>query len=197
MNEPRSSLLAPASADPAAGHRRRRILRERAEALAQPELAVPVPTGIPVTCFTLGGRRFAVETALVSEVILLKELTPIPGAPAYIAGVVNRRGLILTLLDFRSLLELPSAGLTDIHAAVVLRNEEMELGLLADLLLGSALVQTVDATGPGEYLRGIAPDGLYLLDAARILADERLLLNETATRGPVGNTPAPPGGRPA
>lgn len=168
--------------------RRQEILRERAMQLANPPQPVLLPEGLPVTCFTAAGADYAVETACVSEVFLLDEITAIPGAPPFLAGVVNRRGLILALFDLRELLNLPKHGITDIHAVVVLRSDTVELGLLADRLLGSALAPLEkmlpsSASGhPSEYLRGSTRDGLTLIDARRILSDDRLLLNATGAK---------------
>lgn len=182
MNEP-APLAPPTPVD-----RRRRILRERAARLAEPPVLAALPEGLPVTCFTVAGARYAVETACVSEVFLLDEITAIPGAPSFLAGVANRRGLILALLDLKALLGLPIQGITDIHAVIVLRGNGCEVGLLADQLLGSARIPVenmlaLPGTRSSEYLRGTTSDGLALIDAHLILSDDRLLLNDLDAAG--------------
>ena len=52
-----------------------------------------------VIVFALGGSRYAVELRWVREVVTLGFVTPVPGAPASIAGVVNLRGTVTPVLD--------------------------------------------------------------------------------------------------
>lgn len=52
-----------------------------------------------VIVFALGGARFAIELRWVREVITLGFVTPVPGAPAAISGVVNVRGSLTPVLD--------------------------------------------------------------------------------------------------
>jgi hypothetical protein len=62
----------------------------------------------------------------------------------------------------------------------------MEFGVLADVVPGARQVrrvelQTAIATFTGirqDYLLGVAPDGLAVLDAQRLLRDEQLRVNE-------------------
>ena len=61
----------------------------------------------PLIRFTLGGRRFALELPLVSEMTDLPLLHPVPGAPPCVAGVADIRGRVVTLLDLAALFRLP------------------------------------------------------------------------------------------
>ena len=42
---------------------------------------------------------FALKISDVQEIIPIETITPIPRAPSYIAGIINFRGSILTVLD--------------------------------------------------------------------------------------------------
>jgi purine-binding chemotaxis protein CheW len=57
-----------------------------------------------VIVFALAGSRYAVELRWVREVFPLGAVTPVPTAPAAIAGVVNFRGAIVPLLQLAELL---------------------------------------------------------------------------------------------
>jgi purine-binding chemotaxis protein CheW len=59
--------------------------------------------------FHLGGESYAVELLKVREVITPPELTPIPKSPAYVCGLMNLRGLVLTVVDLRKKLNVPLA----------------------------------------------------------------------------------------
>jgi purine-binding chemotaxis protein CheW len=56
-----------------------------------------------VIVFALGGARFAAELRWVREVITLGFVTPVPRAPAIIAGVVNLRGSITPVFSLDAL----------------------------------------------------------------------------------------------
>jgi purine-binding chemotaxis protein CheW len=122
----------------------------------------------------------------VREVVPLKDLIPLPGTPPFVAGIISLRGQLLSVIDLKCFFELPARGLTDLHQVIVLRQAAMELGVLADEVTG---VRTVGAEeiGPAlltaagiraEYLRGVTGEPVAVLDAARILADPKLVVND-------------------
>ncbi|KAF1005556.1 MAG: Chemotaxis protein CheW [Luteibacter sp.] len=51
--------------------------------------------------FSLKGQRYAVSLAAVREVIRPGDITPVPGAPHDVLGIVNLRGQIVPVLDGR------------------------------------------------------------------------------------------------
>jgi purine-binding chemotaxis protein CheW len=51
--------------------------------------------------FSLKGQRYAVSLASVREVIRCGDITPVPGAPEDVLGIVNLRGQIVPVLDGR------------------------------------------------------------------------------------------------
>jgi len=72
------------------------ILRSRAEQLAKPlEAKVQGTRLLEILEFTLGKERYAFASSCVREVFPLTEITPLPGLPAHVLGVVNVRGRIL------------------------------------------------------------------------------------------------------
>ena len=79
-----------------------RILRERALALAaEPGETQTLAQSIEVVEFLLAHERYAVESAYVREVYPLENLTPLPCTPAFVLGIVNLRGEIVSVIDLR------------------------------------------------------------------------------------------------
>jgi purine-binding chemotaxis protein CheW len=163
------------------------LLRERARELARP--AVDETQGddqYEVVEFTVSRQRVSVETTQVREVCRLQELTPVPCTPAFVCGIVNVRGQILTVLDLGRLLDLPDSGLIDRQHVVIVRADGVELGLLADGMPLVRRIRTADVQpslptlggGGSAYLRGVTVDGLALLDTARLLSDPRLVVHQ-------------------
>jgi purine-binding chemotaxis protein CheW len=180
----------PAAAD-AAGQEeeRKRVLRQRARELALDTSRTGAADAIlSVVEFELAGERYAVELVHVREVSLLRELTPVPCTPAFVLGIINLRGEIRTVIDLKKFFDLPSKGITELNKIIMLHVGGMELGLLADVILGvravsAAALQAAPPTLTGvraDYLRGVTHDRLAVLDAAKLLASSRIIVNETS-----------------
>jgi purine-binding chemotaxis protein CheW len=57
--------------------------------------------------FETAGRRYALPLAEVREVVRAVAITPLPGAPAAVEGVVNVRGELVPVMDVRLREQLP------------------------------------------------------------------------------------------
>jgi len=167
------------------------ILRARAQVLARPPpLHHSASTSLEVIEFTLAHERYALETSCVSEVHSLKALTPLPGTPPFIAGIVNVRGRIIAVPDIRKFFDLPEAGITDVHQIILVSSGDMEFAILADRVIGARSIpkESIQSSLPtltgvrGEYLRGVTAERLVILDAGRIAADPRIMVQDEVER---------------
>src|SRR3954447_19559740 len=59
---------------------------------------------IPIVCFELAGELYAADVDHVREIIRLQEISPVPKAPAFIRGMINLRGKVVPVVDFRRLM---------------------------------------------------------------------------------------------
>ena len=163
-----------------------RILEERARALARPRELPRRDAQLDILEFRIATERYAVETRCVEEVHPLRDLTPLPGTPGFFPGIVNIRGRIVPVLDLRKLFELPEQGLTDLHRIILVRGPDMELGLLADVIVGvhSMHARSLQSSLPtlsgirAEYLKGVSEDRLVVLDLDRILSDPKIVVHD-------------------
>jgi purine-binding chemotaxis protein CheW len=55
-----------------------------------------------VLVFRLDGRRHGIDASSVVEVLPALAVSPLPGQPAYVAGVIDLRGTIVPVIDLRS-----------------------------------------------------------------------------------------------
>jgi len=166
---------------------KRTILKARAKALARRrEREAPVQEPIEVVEFLLAYERYALESSYVREVYPLKELTPLPCTPPFVLGIINVRGQILSVIDLKKLFDLPEKGLTDLNKVILVQSGAMQLGILADVILGVRSIPVQDVQGPlptltgirEEYLRGVTRDRLVVLDVGRILSDKNIVVHE-------------------
>ena len=60
-----------------------------------PTIPPAVPGALRACLFVLGGERFAVEVERARGVVVLDDVTVVPGAPAHILGISNLRGTLI------------------------------------------------------------------------------------------------------
>lgn len=163
------------------------ILRDRAQKLARPLEEAPAPIEVlNLLIFSLSGERYAIETAHVLEVVPIRELTPVPGTPSFILGVVNHRGRILPVLDFRRLLELAGQGVTDGSRVVAVEAAGMTFGIFTDAVAGTIRVGADEVTPPpvtlaGDrqaFIRSVTRQMAAVLDLEALARDPRIMVNE-------------------
>lgn len=164
-----------------------RILRERAAALARPlEEAVPPAEVVELLVFSLAGERYGIETAHVLEVVPLRELTPVPCTPPFVLGVVNHRGRILPVLDFRRLLELAADGVAEGSRVVAAEAGGMTFGVYADAVAGTVRVGAHEVGPPPltlaadrrTWIRGVTGEMVAVLDLDAVARDPRIVVND-------------------
>jgi purine-binding chemotaxis protein CheW len=152
----------------------------------EPEKAVVACKLLEIVEFTLASETYGIESAFVREVHPLKDFTPLPGVPAFVLGIANIRGQILSVVDLKKFFNLPEKGLGELNKVIIIRNNRMEFGILADVVLGTRSVplDTIQAppitvTGIGaEYLKGVTGERTIVLDAQKILENEKIIVNE-------------------
>ena len=165
---------------------KQQILRDRAKALAVKPQAADERPRIGIVEIRLARERYAVESTYVREVLPLKDVTPLPCTPAFVLGLINVRGQILSVMDLRVFFDLPREAATRATKIVVLRSGDMEVGIVADGVVEARTLPLDDLhpalptlTGVrATYLRGIAEGDLVVLDAAKLLGDKAIVVNE-------------------
>jgi purine-binding chemotaxis protein CheW len=174
------------SAAASGGEEPEEILRRRARALAARRVVASARPMLDVLRFRLGAERYAIETRHAIEVHALRQLAPLPCCPPHIVGVVNARGRMLPVVDLRRFLDLPEAGLADLHRVIHVQAGGLEFGLLADMGLDTgeldpALLHPPPATlggARGECVLGVTAEPLILLDVERVARDPRMQVDE-------------------
>jgi purine-binding chemotaxis protein CheW len=158
-------------------------LEARARALA---VALPAAVGasVEVLEFMLADERHAIESVWVREVVPLRELTVLPGTPAFVLGVIHLRGEILSMLDIGKFFGLARKGLTDLDKAIVLDDGKMRFGILADRIVGSRSIPVSEVQPPlptlsvirPDYLLGVTRERGVILDGRKLLADPSIVV---------------------
>jgi purine-binding chemotaxis protein CheW len=130
--------------------------------------------------FYLGDELFGVDVLLVREIHCNFDMTPVDRAPAFVAGVMNLRGQVITIIDPGVQLGLDPVRISSTSGCLVLktiaelqrlRDEGFALentakdavGLLADAVGDMAAIEDSDIKPPpanvgrvdGKYIKGV------------------------------------------
>lgn len=169
----------------------RRILHDRALALAQSTDAKERnEETIEVVEFTLAAEAYLIETKHVREISRITALTPLPGAPAFVLGIVNIRGEILAVIDLRTFFDFPPKGITNFDSVIVLRSETTVFAVVADAIDGARQIERNDIQPPlptqtgmrHKFLKGITRAREVLLDGDALIGDQQLVVRDAERR---------------
>lgn len=85
--------------------------------------------------FEIAGRLFGAPVSEINDVFALHGLTPVPLARQDVAGLMNLRGRIITVIDARKRLGLPpKVDATKTAMAIGIEREGESYGLIVDML---------------------------------------------------------------
>jgi purine-binding chemotaxis protein CheW len=165
---------------------RHSILEMRARQLAQPisEAKAGVGETLRVMAFRMGKEMYAIPAASVFSVSKSVPITPVPCVPPYVAGITNLRGHIRSVVDLAKFLDLEVESPPEY--VVVALYQEMEVAMLVSGLDEVTDIPTreikprpqVGHTLATQYIAGVVPGGLILLDLGAIFNDEKFIVNE-------------------
>lgn len=82
--------------------------------------------------FRLGDELYGVNVMQIREVLRYTEITPVPGAPFFVLGIINLRGNVVTVIDTRSRFGLPRGGVDNNSRIVVVEVDNQVVGMLVD-----------------------------------------------------------------
>lgn len=127
--------------------------------------------------FSVDDCRLALEVGAVERVVRAVAVTPLPGAPAVIAGVVDMRGRVVPVVDTRAALGLAGRPIRASDQLVVVATRARTLALVVDAVgdvlevEAGAVVSRDDVLDGLERVDGVlpTPSGLVLVHDAEDL----------------------------
>jgi len=140
---------------------------------------------LQLVTFCLGEEEFGVDILIVSEIIRLVQITPVPHAPNFIRGVINLRGRVLPVVGLRKRFGMVELEMTEKTRIIVMMWEHQLVGFLVDSVSevlripASTIVPTPPVvTGIGaEYIEGVGKMGdglLILLNMQALMANSEI-----------------------
>ena len=142
--------------------------------------------------FNLGSEEFAVDIAVVQEIVRMPEITKVPRTADFVEGVVNLRGKIIPVVDLRKRFGLPVGAATKSTRIIIVTIGGRTVGMIVDgvsevLRLGADAIEAapelVTSAIDASFIRGIAKLAerlLILLSLELILSQEEVRALEAA-----------------
>ncbi len=172
----------------------RSILHRRAARLAgETDPTRRAPRGELFLAVRLGARgHYGIPYRWLDEIVRPRGLTPVPGTPAFVAGVMARRGKLLAVLDLARLLGVTGAEDTDEEAGdtrlVMVSAAGYQVGLRVTEVLGNDhyRAESLDTNpvgadkGEAAWIAGIHGGTLAMLNLDALLGDPRIRIEEHA-----------------
>lgn len=161
--EPLRYPLAPAPPLPPVGDPLAMILEGRRAALVEDELPVDAAseqtqetaTALEILCFRVADEVYGIDIMELKEIIKPRETTDVPRAPAFIAGVLSLRGIIIPIFVLRERLGLPAAERGGKERIIVVKRGDGLCGLLVDEITQVVRIATESVENPPAVLDGI------------------------------------------
>ena len=113
--------------------------------------------------FTLGREEYGVEIDSVQEIIRATDITPVPGAPVHVRGVINLRGKIIPVVVLRRRFGMPDGADSEDQRIIVVEMGAKRLGMLVDsvsqvIKVPAGVVEEMPeeaTTVDDHYIRGV------------------------------------------
>lgn len=166
---------------------KKRIFKERARRLAQrPSTEDSQEETLELIEFMLAHERYAIEVAYVREVYPLKDMTTVPCTPSFVLGIISVRGQVISVVDVKDFFDLPKKEITDTFRVIIVKNDDMEFGILADAVIGETKlpVAKIQSDMPSlkgvrsQYVKGVTQERLIIMDVDKLLSDESIIVHE-------------------
>jgi len=131
-------------------------------------------------------ETYAIPVDSIRAVYRDLPITALPQTPERVAGIVNLRGRIATVMNLGIILGVDSEVDPNRNTVVVTSNGDYEVGLAVDYSNHMVAVNVADLNAVNtmieltkdEYVAGVLADGTVLLDVEAILNDSDFLVNQ-------------------
>jgi len=140
--------------------------------------------------FTLEGTFFAIPLSNALEIGHRPEIAPLPNLPKWILGISNVRGEIISFVNLKDFLRIPSSGVKGERRFIIIYNHDMKAGIAVDKTPGIFSMDRINydiQSSPyrqGEfvkYIKGVTLAGesiINILDTDRLLSALRITDSE-------------------
>jgi len=129
--------------------------------------------------FRAGGILYGCDISVIQEIIPLRPATRLPGAPAYARGLINVRGVIVTVLDLGVKLD-PSRAPAAKGSILLVRYRERFVGVAVDAVVDVRRLEIDhgNTAGDASQDRGIIAGTVAVDESALPVLDLNVLIRQ-------------------
>ena len=125
--------------------------------------------------FQVAEEEYGIEINAVREIIGTLPITPVPGSPPEMMGVVNLRGKVIPVVSMRARFGMPPGELHPQNVILVVDGRSGPIGLFADRVKEVAKFTEADTEPPPAY--GLAVDTTMVKAIGKSQGRIRILLD--------------------
>ena len=134
--------------------------------------------------FSLGKERYGIELKEGKEILIPPEITRVPHTPAYVKGVINLRGGVITVLDLKDILGIDrDVKYKEEDKRIIITNIEAIIsGFMVDQMQGILTFSSDDIETENknemnsEFIKGIYTEGsavIPIIDLKRLILSRK------------------------
>jgi purine-binding chemotaxis protein CheW len=136
--------------------------------------------------FALESTLFALPISSALEIGHRPDITPLPNLPHWVMGISNIRGEIISFVNLKAFLGIPSTGKKGEDRFIIIHDKRLKTGIIVDSIRGIVVLNRIDhdiQNSPyrqgdiARYILGVAVSGenlMNILDIDRLLSSEQM-----------------------
>jgi len=123
--------------------------------------------------FRIGAEEFGINIIQVQEIIRMQDITRVPGAPAFVRGIINLRGRVIPVVDLKSRFGIAdSEDLWNAPRIIITEVAGRRFGIMVDHV--SEVIKIAPERIEAAPELTISIKSSYVMGVAKL--DERLLI---------------------
>lgn len=142
---------------------------------------------IQLVTFKLGEETYGIDIMDVKEIVKIQEIRAIPGAPPYVAGILNLRGTIIPVINLHKRFNLKKLETGEeeklLSGIIVININDKLIGIIIDKVSRVIIVEAGAIKPPPQIISGIGAeyiDGVVNNeDGYLIMLDIRRMFSKT------------------
>lgn len=127
-----------------------------------------------ILSFSIESVKLGISLNLTERVIRAIEVSPLPGAPAIVSGVINLGGTSIPIVDFRKRLKLKKKDVIPSDNIIIVKSATITFGFFTDEVLGLKNIKHQAYSTIGEMI----PGSNELIEGITIIENEMILIHD-------------------
>ena len=129
--------------------------------------------------FLLGREEYGLEILKVREIIGYMEITAVPRTPAYVSGVINLRGQVISVVNLRAKFAMERADRTEQTCIIVVEinrdGRKLNTGIIVDRVSEVLNIAAENIEEPPSF--GTSVDTGFILGLGKVGKSVKILLD--------------------